>query len=178
MDSPGPSGHPKRVPIRHHLAAAALIPSMALFGCGRTVPDAEDAGSTDVADTTDDGLPEPDLPFDPTTTTTDDGTFIADETDDAEPPPPKTCRDILMCAFDCLLSGGLNTSCLTMCGEGADQAELIAAGQLVACVGQQCFQSGKCTLEDPTSMTCLGCLGLGLIAPEPTGCEAEAMACQ
>ena len=112
-----------------------------------------------------------------TTTETDTGSFVPDETETGEPEPePKTCQEMLDCVFGCLTDLGLE--CLQTCGEGFDPAEAQKAGELVLCLGQQCVEKEKCSVDNFTSQDCIGCIGLGLFLPEPPGCEAEAMACE
>jgi hypothetical protein len=90
-------------------------------------------------------------------------------------PPEKTCRDILECVGMCALSFDL--ACFQMCAEGVSPEEGQAALALGTCVAQGCFTDGKCTPETIMDIACLGCLGVGLLAPKPTGCEEQAEAC-
>ena len=65
-----------------------------------------------------------------------------------------------------------------MCGEGFDPVEVQLAGDLMFCVAQQCVEKEECSLAELTDPGCLGCIGFGLILPEPPGCEEQALACQ
>jgi hypothetical protein len=84
---------------------------------------------------------------------------------------------MLMCILDCLGGGG-GLECLQTCGENADPEQVAAAGALLFCVAANCVESGACTLDNLQSEDCLLCIGVGLFVPEPTGCEAEAAACE
>ena len=113
------------------------------------------------------------------TETDESGSFIPPEetgTETGEPEPPPTCAEMLDCVFMCL--GDFGLECVQMCGENYDPAEVQKAGDLLLCIGQQCVEKEKCTLADFTSEDCIGCIGFGLLLPEPPGCEREAAACQ
>ncbi len=97
-----------------------------------------------------------------------------DETTEA--PPEQTCRDVLMCVGGCALT--LDPACFQMCAQGLPPDEAMKAAQLGLCIGTSCFDSGACapdTLMDPK---CLACIAIGILSPNPPGCEDEAAACE
>jgi hypothetical protein len=71
----------------------------------------------------------------------------------------------------------MDMACMTGCAEGAEPAEGEAALALMTCVLNRCVEIGKCSLTDLQLEDCMTCVGVGLMAPEPTGCEEEAAAC-
>jgi hypothetical protein len=95
-----------------------------------------------------------------------------------EPPPEeKTCEDFLNCIPPCALS--MDPMCFADCAEGLSPDALPQLGQLGLCVGGGCFESGACelSLESLQDPLCLACIGLGLLNPNPPGCEEQADAC-
>lgn len=92
-----------------------------------------------------------------------------------EPPPDKTCEDFLECLGPCALSADLE--CIAACGTDLPPEELAKLAMLGLCVGGNCFESGTCTLDTLQDPACLACLALGLLNPNPPGCEAQAEAC-
>jgi hypothetical protein len=90
-------------------------------------------------------------------------------------PSPPTCREIIECMLGCLVS--MDMACMTGCAEGADPAEGEAALALMTCVIGRCVEIGQCSLADLQLEDCMTCVGVGLMAPEPTNCEEEAAAC-
>jgi hypothetical protein len=91
------------------------------------------------------------------------------------PPPPPTCREILECMLGCLASFDL--ACIQGCAENAEPQEGEAALALMYCVLNTCVEKGSCSLADLQLEECMTCVGFGVMAPEPTGCEEEAAAC-
>lgn len=90
-------------------------------------------------------------------------------------PPEQTCRDVLDCVAMCALN--FNLECFQACTENVSPEEGQKALALGGCIAQGCFTSGKCTPETLMELSCLGCLGLGLLNPKPEGCEDQAEAC-
>ncbi len=76
---------------------------------------------------------------------------------------------------DCLAQGDL--ACAGGCTAGLPPEEAQALLALLGCATGVCFADGDCTIPD-LGPDCFACIGIKLIAPEPTGCEAEAAACQ
>lgn len=91
------------------------------------------------------------------------------------PPADTTCDEFLQCLGPCALNFDLQ--CILDCADGLPPDEAAKVGQLIGCVGLGCFESGACTPETLQDPLCLACLGLGLLNPNPPGCEAEADAC-
>lgn len=95
-----------------------------------------------------------------------------------EPPPEeKSCEDFLACIPPCALS--MDPMCFADCADGLSPDALPQLGQLGLCVGSGCFESGACelSLESLQDPLCLACIGLGLLNPNPPGCEEQADAC-
>ncbi len=90
-------------------------------------------------------------------------------------PPPPTCRDALDCILGCLLAGDL--ACTQDCVADLPPDQGVAAAALLGCVVGVCVSNGDCSLQS-LDQGCFMCIGFRLVVPEPTGCEAEAMACQ
>jgi hypothetical protein len=93
-----------------------------------------------------------------------------------EPPPPeKTCEDFLNCIGPCALT--MDPMCFADCADGLSPEALPQLAGLGICVGGGCFESGACSLQTLQDPACLLCLGLGLLNPNPPGCEEQAAAC-
>jgi hypothetical protein len=128
---------------------------------GTTGTPTTDAGSTSTGDAT-------------TGTTGADDSSSGDET--TEVPPEQTCRDVLMCVGECALT--LDLACFQMCAEGLPPDEAAKAVQLGLCVGGSCFESGACSPDTLMEPKCLGCIFIGILSPNPPGCEDQAAACE
>ena len=96
--------------------------------------------------------------------------------DETETPPEQTCRDVLMCVGECALT--LDIECFQMCAEGLPADEAANAAQLGLCVGGSCFGSGACSPDTLMDPKCLGCIFIGILSPNPPGCEEQAAACE
>ncbi len=163
---------------RHSYVLGIVV--IALGACGRSpiaLPD--DAGGTDTEGTTTTDVPST---TDDGPSTTDDGPSTTDDsgtdTTTGEPEPePKTCRDAIECMTGCLLGGNFDIDCFSGCIDGLPPDEGQLALELGTCAVTRCFDNGTCSVDDLQNMDCLTCIGFGLIAPEPTGCEDEALAC-
>ncbi len=88
--------------------------------------------------------------------------------------PAPSCRDALGCLVDCLAQGDL--TCAGNCAAGLPPEEGQALLDLLGCATAVCFSDGDCTFPN-LDAACFMCIGIKLVAPEPTGCEAEAAAC-
>ena len=164
---------PRHVPI-----VLALLASTMVAGCGRT-PAFAGAGTTGGASS---GGTCPGLDCGMTTaaSTGSTGSSTGGDTTSAtagvfDLPPAPTCRDALDCILGCLLAGDL--ACTQGCIGDLPPDEAQAAAALMGCIVGVCVSNGDC---DPLNLNqdCFMCIGIRLVAPEPTGCEAEAMACQ
>lgn len=89
--------------------------------------------------------------------------------------PVPSCRDAIGCMVDCLAQGDL--ACAGECAAGLPPEEGQALLALLGCAVGVCIGDGDCSIPD-LGPDCFTCIGIKLVAPEPTGCEAEAMACQ
>jgi hypothetical protein len=110
-------------------------------------------------------------------TTGDDTSGFITSTGDAttEAPPEQTCRDVLQCVGMCALT--LDPACFQMCTENLDPEEAMKAIALGACIAQNCFASGTCSVDTLMEPPCLACIGLGILTQNPDGCEDQADAC-
>jgi hypothetical protein len=158
------------------LALSACLLLGAGLACNSDDLDFVEAGSTSTG--------EPDTTGTPTTgagsTTTGDFTTGAAESSSGdgttEAPPEQTCRDVLMCVGQCALT--LDLACFQMCAEGLQPDEAAKAAQLGLCVGSSCFESGACSPDTLMDPKCLGCIFIGILSPNPPGCEEQAAACE
>lgn len=158
------------------MSRSALVVSLGLLACNSDVLlDSAGPTSTGEPESTSSSTGVPTTGEPGTSTTGATSTTGGDSTTGEPPPPEKTCEDFLDCLGPCALSA--DPECIVGCGEGLAPDELLKVGQLVACVGGGCFESGACTPDTLQDPICLACLGLGLLNPNPPGCEAEADAC-
>ncbi len=188
-----------RARLRTIRTVVLTVGGLAGGACGRTlVPGQGEGTRTDSGPTgtdTDGGetrgaFPDPstgggasDSGGDVTTDTGPPKTSDTSDTSDTDTGPrldvggPISCREIVVCSLECLTQFDLD--CVIACGEGAAPEESRAAQDLIQCVVTGCLATGACDLTGgAVSEDCLVCVGFGLFAPAPAGCETQAAACR
>lgn len=106
-----------------------------------------------------------------------ESTFTEESSEEETGEDEESCRDVVACVAECAFMADDPATCLFICGAGAPPSASQQALELTMCLITSCVQQGACTF-DLGGDECPVCLLVGLIKPDPEGCEEEAAACE